>query len=292
MSTVLLSPRRFATEAFDTDLDSLEEGKARELIASEFMSAAAASSEWTCCTLRRPRKCEFRLEDAQGRFMLGAVKDSDGELSVSGYDAPPASASRRRRGAVLRRRRGPAGAPQEKAPLRYDLLLCVGAAVVDRDGPLVEVYPRTHRIGASTVDVRGYAIRLRADPRGAGEAHYTRDLAKLATAPATAARSAAAATVALRSRLPAWDDRNQCMSLKFGRSRVKLSSSKNVLVYGDDALRDGARAPHADEALLQLGKRAKGEFALDFKAPLSPLAAFAIALAAFDSKTALRARRR
>ena len=106
MSTVLLSPRRFATEAFDTDLDSLEEGKARELIASEFMSAAAASSEWTCCTLRRPRKCEFRLEDAQGRFMLGAVKDSDGELSVSGYDAPPASASRRRRGAVLRRTPG------------------------------------------------------------------------------------------------------------------------------------------------------------------------------------------
>jgi len=273
----MLSPSRYASEAFAADLDSLEQGDAREVIPSECMAAPAAGDAWTCCRLTRPQKCEFKLFDGEGNFMLSARKAGD-DIAVSCYGETSAATSRR--GAVLRRRGGGGGAE----PLRYELRLCVGEVVVEHGSPVVAVMPRTHRIGESRVDVRGYAVAA-APPRGP---HYTRDLSAVAVRP----RAPPEATLALRSRLPAWDDRNQCLSLKFGRGRVKLSSSKNVLVYGADALPGGAAPPglSADAALLQLGKRAKGEFALDFKAPLSPLQAFAVALCAFDSKAALRRR--
>ena len=49
-------------------------------------------------------------------------------------------------------------------------------------------------------------------------------------------------------------------------------------------LADSARRDDADNAVFQLGKLAPRTFALDFRYPISPLQAFAVALAAFQVK--------
>lgn len=268
-----MSPRRCIKEAF-CDLESLEQGEAREFIAEELLAPSPSAGDgWLECRLVRPTKTRYALYGPKG-FLLSAEKVGE-SLYVSAYEFDtPRENGERRRAAIL--------TPSRGRGLRYRLHLCVGALVVADAAPLVDVVPTTHRIGNSDVDVRGYAVRC--SPAAAGP-HYTRDVAKLVAGAPDAENHPSTAGLKLRSRLPAWDKRNGCMSLKFGRGRVRRSSSKNVLIYAEDALRG---SPSPDAALFQMGKTAKGEFAVDFRAPLAPIHAFAIALAAFDSKYALR----
>ena len=94
----------------------------------------------------------------------------------------------------------------------------------------------------------------------------------------------AATRVALHSKLPVWNRQLGCLSLHFGRKRVRASSSKNFLVYTAEALRDPKRRDDAEAAVFQLGKLAPKTFALDFRHPMSALQAFGVALAAFRVK--------
>lgn len=106
-------------------------------------------------------------------------------------------------------------------------------------------------------------------------------------------------SVHVASMLPAWDPANKCLTMKFLRNRVRQSSTKNCVVYRSEDLPDhaprargGAGGGHArsrhDRAILQLGKfDVKGDrsfFVLDFRAPVAPLQAFAIALSSFAYK--------
>ena len=95
---------------------------------------------------------------------------------------------------------------------------------------------------------------------------------------------ARASRVRLRNKLPTWNKQLGCLSLHFGRKRVRTSSSKNFLVYAEDVLADAVAREDADNAAFQLGKLAARTFALDYKHPMNTLQAFAVALTAFQVK--------
>jgi hypothetical protein len=94
----------------------------------------------------------------------------------------------------------------------------------------------------------------------------------------------------MESKLPKWS--NGVLTQKFRPGRVRASSSKNYLVYTLDHLHDFRHGDNVESASFQLGKLAAKTFSLDFKAPLSALQAFGLALAAFDAKHAKHAARR
>lgn len=85
----------------------------------------------------------------------------------------------------------------------------------------------------------------------------------------------------LLNRLPEWDDILECLVLKFQGNRIKFPSAKNILLYNETSLSKKKKSNDdvsPDDAILQFGKSLPDEYILDFKYPLSPLQAFAIAL--------------
>ena len=84
----------------------------------------------------------------------------------------------------------------------------------------------------------------------------------------------------LASQIPRWDPVHGCLVMKFQRSRVKESSSKNFILFRKSEAGRGGEVD-ASRAVMQFGKVSLNEYALDFKEPVAPLHAFAIALSAF-----------
>jgi len=78
----------------------------------------------------------------------------------------------------------------------------------------------------------------------------------------------------LQTRKPIWSDDLEAWTMDF-HGRVKLASKKNFLLVSE-------RQP--DEVLMLFGKVAKTHFSLDFKAPMTVMQAFAIALTSFADK--------
>ena len=80
--------------------------------------------------------------------------------------------------------------------------------------------------------------------------------------------------------------------MKFLRKRVRRASSKNVVMYrADDLMQEGGSSEvDQDNAVYQFGKTRvendrKSVFVLDFRNPVAPLQAFAIALSGFAFKS-------
>lgn len=93
----------------------------------------------------------------------------------------------------------------------------------------------------------------------------------------------------LTSKVPAWDERQQCWALDFkGRAtrasihNFQLISATNCVISSDETA-----DPAAESVILQLGKVGKGVYILDFCAPLSPLQAFSICLSSFSTGAGL-----
>ena len=89
----------------------------------------------------------------------------------------------------------------------------------------------------------------------------------------------------IANQLPKWSSAHQCLAMKFPGNRIRASSSKNVLLFRSCDLGDGYERGDSADAIMQLGKIAKGQFALDFRSPVSPLQAFGIALSSFGFQT-------
>lgn len=85
----------------------------------------------------------------------------------------------------------------------------------------------------------------------------------------------------LASQIPRWDAHHGCLVMKFQRARVKESSSKNFILFRQLDAGRGGETVDGSRAVLQFGKVAFNEYVLDFKDPVAPLHAFAIALSAF-----------
>ena len=85
--------------------------------------------------------------------------------------------------------------------------------------------------------------------------------------------------IRVKTRLPRWDSAMESLVLGFERNRVKASSSKNILM----ALGDNPK-----HTVLQFGKVSSGRFTLDFRYPMSPIQAFAIAVSSFGWSTRKR----
>ena len=84
----------------------------------------------------------------------------------------------------------------------------------------------------------------------------------------------------LRNKEPEWSDELGTYTLEYN-GRATLASVKNIQLAADAAVEGG----HA-ELYFQLGKVSDDRFNVDWKAPLSAMQAFGVALSAFDSKLA------
>ena len=151
--------------------------------------------------------------------------------------------------------------------------------------PLVEIWPASVWSEEQQVELRKLRVRLPRPSTGETPAHYIHDC----VSPTRQRRPSQPGgfnepTLTLQNKLPKWNPQLGCLSLHFGRKRVKASSSKNFLIYTDDVLRDRSRSDSAEAAVFQLGKLGSRTFSLDFRYPFSPLQAFAVALTAFNAK--------
>ena len=109
--------------------------------------------------------------------------------------------------------------------------------------------------------------------------------------------------VVLGTKMPRWDDDAESLVLGFERNRVHASSSKNLIitarsrVLGLDFLdKNGRRAKSvkgkgkkykkgSEHSVLQFGKSTSGRFNIDFRYPMSPIQAFALAISSFGWST-------
>mmetsp|Transcript_65716 Transcript_65716/g.155223 ORF Transcript_65716/g.155223 Transcript_65716/m.155223 type:complete len:344 (+) Transcript_65716:2-1033(+) len=83
-----------------------------------------------------------------------------------------------------------------------------------------------------------------------------------------------ASCLLLRSKEARWSEEQGIYCLKFkGKGRVKIASAKNFMLVTPS---------NEDFVYVQFGKQDETTFSLDFRAPLCPFQAFAIAVAAFD----------
>ena len=82
--------------------------------------------------------------------------------------------------------------------------------------------------------------------------------------------------LSLASKAPEWSEELKTYTLEYN-NRATLASVKNIQLVPEE---------HEDELLFQMGKVSDDRFNLDWRAPLSAVQAFGIALSVFDSKIA------
>ncbi|KAG8283682.1 hypothetical protein J6590_011048 [Homalodisca vitripennis] len=82
--------------------------------------------------------------------------------------------------------------------------------------------------------------------------------------------------IELHNKTPAWNDDTQSYVLNF-HGRVTQASVKNFQIVHDSDV---------DYIVMQFGRIAEDVFTMDYRYPMCPLQAFAIALSSFDSKLA------
>lgn len=88
----------------------------------------------------------------------------------------------------------------------------------------------------------------------------------------------------IANQIPQWNPAHQCLVMKFQRNRIRASSSKNFILFRSQDLGDGYEVGKPEDAIMQFGKICKGQYALDFISPVSPIQAFALALSSFAFK--------
>ena len=82
--------------------------------------------------------------------------------------------------------------------------------------------------------------------------------------------------LSLASKAPEWNEELKTYTLEYN-NRATLASVKNIQLVPEE---------HEEELLFQMGKVSDERFNLDWRAPLSAVQAFGIALSVFDSKMA------
>lgn len=271
------------------DLASLESGLAREFVPAELLMPP---EHWWLCRIKRSNKNQFVMElerttgsAASGRpvFVLSARRVGD-DFYISRYEdfASEGSEGQEPSGRFCAVVRAPSrsGKKKAKAGERRSFHLIPAALGVSRDAPispLATIFQSWFKQPECGAEIRCVDVELPEVCRGP-EALYVWDDGK------SARISAAHSThVGLASQIPRWDKAHGCLVMKFQRGRVKESSSKNFILFKDaEAGRGRSVAPiDPSKAVLQFGKASDDEYALDFRGPIAPLHAFALALSSF-----------
>lgn len=96
--------------------------------------------------------------------------------------------------------------------------------------------------------------------------------------------------LSVSSQVPRWDNVRGSLLMKFLRSRVKATSSKNYVFFESEQVRGGngsnwrsGTEVHLPNAVVQFGKFSENLYTLDFRHPVAPLQAFAMALSSFPN---------
>lgn len=133
--------------------------------------------------------------------------------------------------------------------------LTVLSPIVRNDGTSVEFRPQREAESMMAT----YERAVKALPKGSKDAYHSNST-----------------MVVMRNREPKWNHQLGAYVLNFN-GRVTVASVKNFqLSYISDN--------NAEQVVLQFGRTGNDEFNLDFKWPISPIQAFGVALASFDSK--------
>ena len=298
------------------DFDLLESGEAREYLPRELVSPPP--HYWMCRVSRSGKNnfCMFLERNASKSlgdptFLLSARRVGD-DFYISRYEAFPEEGEGAPSGrfcAVLRSAGGPSAAGvRTKAGERRAFEL-IGPTDPTPAATFVHSWFKQPQCGAEirTVDVQLFdraaaGVGASAESLGSsdsGSDNGGRDLFVWDSSPPTPSRKmvergggsevgssgsgSGGRRVSICSQIPRWDPAHACLVMKFQRGRVKESSSKNVILFPAGAAGRGASAAPVDpsRAVVQFGKTAKDDYALDFRAPVSPLEAFALALSSF-----------
>mmetsp|Transcript_9466 Transcript_9466/g.11430 ORF Transcript_9466/g.11430 Transcript_9466/m.11430 type:complete len:478 (-) Transcript_9466:353-1786(-) len=107
--------------------------------------------------------------------------------------------------------------------------------------------------------------------------------------------------IKVSSQIPQWDPERNSLLMKFLRNRVNETSSKNYVYFNSQEVRgdvgtcnsnkwkNGSSNVYLPNAIVQFGKMKTDVYSLDFRLPVAPLQAFAMALASFpDNPTKSR----
>lgn len=311
---------RSLKRSFD-DFDMLECGDAREFIPRELLNPPA---NWWECKVTRERKTNFymhleRLRTEGGdRFILSAKKVGN-DFFISQYEDFPEDSTAQtvpqgKFCAVLRKLPGagheftlsPAACGQEedtishishgnfKQPQCGAEIRTVAATFVDQARSDKYVWDQAAGGGAVPVGSAPGGARMRpTQPHPSLPQPNLRRRRSCASSDSSASGSEDGEMVEVSNQLPVYDSVNGCLMMKFLRKRVRASSSKNVVLFRSDDLEqheaDGSQVDQ-DNAIMQFGKieahkrLAKSTFVLDFRNPIPPLHAFAMALSSFAFK--------
>jgi len=288
--------------SFD-DLLSLESGDAREFIPSELLTPPES---WWLCRVRRANKTHFVMElernangsHAKAMFVLSALRVGD-DFYISRYEGFPTTCAEGRAPAdgfcaVVRGTGADAGSKSKAGERRMFELVpaALGLPVTLSPQPLATVshsWFKQPNCGAEIRTVDGSILG------GGGQSLFVWDhcparrswpLSQKEDAD-TAAGGTPSTKVEQRtgvsSQIPRWDPGHGCLVMKFQRQRVKESSSKNFILFRANEAGRGSANGNVDPsaAVMQFGKAAEDDYALDLRAPIAPLHAFALALSSF-----------
>jgi len=289
--------------SFD-DLVSLESGDAREFIPSELMSPPEG---WWLCRVRRTNKTHFVLElernphgsHAEPLFILSARRVGD-DFYISRYEGFPATCTDGQAPvggycAVLRGVGAAVGSKSKAGDRRVFELApaALGLPFASALQPLATISHSWFKQPDCGAEIRTVDASLLG---GRSESLFVwdhnsarhswplpqREDAAITTGEATS--TSPGQRVGVASQIPRWDSAHGCLVMKFQRQRVKVSSSKNFIIFrAKEAGRGGANGnvdPGA--AVMQFGKVTDDDYALDLRSPIAPLHAFALALSSFS----------
>jgi len=268
LSTVSENHNSFTTNPFE-DFDSLESGFARGDITEKCLTPT--QTQWsTNYILRSDDKKVFRMfEETTDKFLMGAIFFKD-VFYISPYEHILETGSRSTPltshfFAQLR----PEGRSYkllmsfcENCELNY-MRMTRGSSTQHK--VLAEIDHFVKLQGNDSVEQRCVEVRL---------PHIEKDsTSRNCWCPRF--RNHNNTRQVLSSKLAQWNSTAQCLVIDFTPGRVNLASSKNIILCC-------TTEKEIESQFLEFGKHKRRHFTLDYRSPVCPLQAFAIALSMFD----------
>ncbi|KAL1507727.1 hypothetical protein AB1Y20_007340 [Prymnesium parvum] len=262
ISSVCLTPQPFTIDmpspgTFDPMLE-------------HFLKPLEGETALCACTMERtPRAFRLRLE--AGNVLLLTARRARGDFEISAADGTRIAALVRTRekapavaSFVLRRVTASAPLPELAAMLLDEREIAPSASL-----------PRVNAMRVVTAAVEGGGEAFSA-PLAQLVGRAEGELQAAVRAPPSAKKEG---LLELHSRMPQWDAKRELLTLDFPTGRASLASVQNfqLVAANDDPL---LRSPTVLVHGLIACEGEVEHFSLDFRAPLSPLIAFAVCLAA------------